>query len=81
MIKKYNNKKNIAGVLIKKAIKESKMSKQELSQKLQLKGVNINSDELLLMEKNKLMVKDFEIAAIAEILNIDLNNLKNYLDN
>lgn len=57
------------------------MSKQELSQKLQLKGVNINSDELLLMEKNKLMVKDFEIAAIAEILNIDLNNLKNYLDN
>ena len=33
------------------------------------------------MEKNKLMVKDFEIAAIAEILNIDLNNLKNYLDN
>lgn len=57
------------------------MTKAELSKKLELKGVNINSDELLLIEKNKLLVKDFEIAAIAEILDIDLNNLKNYLDN
>lgn len=81
MLKKYNNQKNIAGLLIKKAREEKEMTKAELSKKLELKGVNINSDELLLIEKNKLLVKDFEIAAIAEILDIDLNNLKNYLDN
>lgn len=81
MIKQYNNKKNIAGSLIKEAREKKKMTKTELSKKLELKGVNINRDELLLIEKNKLLVKDFEIAAISEILDIDLNNLKNYLDN
>ena len=79
MLKKYNNQKNIAGLLTKKAREEKEMTKAELSKRLELKGVNINSDELLLIEKNKLLVKDFEIAAIAEILNIDLNNIKNYL--
>lgn len=79
MLKKYNDKKNIAGILIKKAREEKEMTKAELSKRLELKGVNINSDELLLIEKNKLLVKDFEIAAIAEILDIDLNNLKEYL--
>lgn len=80
MIKKYNQKKNIAGALIKEAREKKEMSKTELSRQLEIKGVNINRDELLLMEKNKLLVKDFELAAISEILDIDLNNLKDYLD-
>lgn len=57
------------------------MSKVALSKKLELYGVSINRNELLKIEKNELMVKDFELAAISEILNIDLNNLKDYLDN
>lgn len=57
------------------------MSKVALSKKLELYGVSISRNELLKIEKNELMVKDFELAAISEILNIDLNNLKNYLDN
>lgn len=81
MIKKYNNKKNIAGSLIKEAREKKEMTKTDLSKKLELKGVCINRDELLLIEKNQLLVKDFELAAISEILDIDLNNLKNYLDN
>ena len=81
MIKKYNNKKNIAGSLIKEAREKKEMTKTELSKKLELKGVCINRDELLLIEKNQLLLKDFELAAISEILDIDLNNLKNYLDN
>ena len=81
MIKQYNNKKNIAGLLIKEARERKQMSKTDLSKKLELKSVYINRDELLLIEKNKLLVKDFEIAAISEILDIDLNKLKDYLDN
>ena len=57
------------------------MSKVALSKKLELYGVSISRNELLKIEKNELMVKDFELAAISETLNIDLNNLKNYLDN
>jgi len=56
-IKKYHNKKNIAGMVIKIA----------------------NRDELLLMEKNKLMIKDFELVAICKILKVDLNILKKYI--
>ncbi len=81
MLKTYNCKKNIAGTLIKEARKKKKMSKMDLSKKLELKGVCINRNQLLLIEKNQLLLKDFELAAISEILDIDLNNLKNYLDN
>ena len=81
MLKQYNHKKNIAGYLIKQAREAKKMNKTELSKKLELKGVNINRDELLLIEKNQLLLKDFELAAISVILDIDLNNLKDYLDN
>lgn len=81
MIKQYNNKKNIAGALIKEAREKKQMTKTGLSKKLELYGVNINRDELLKIEKNQLLLKDFELVALSEILDIDLNNLKNYLDN
>ena len=81
MIKQYNNKKNIVGTLIKEAREKKEMTKTELSKKLELYGVNINRDELLKIEKNQLLLKDFELVALSVILDIDLNNLKNYLDN
>lgn len=80
MIKKYNNKKNISGAFIKNAREKKQMTKTDLCNKLELKGVYINRDELLLMEKNQLMIKDFEVVAISKILDIDLNNLKDYLE-
>lgn len=80
MIKKYKEKKNIAGPLIKESRKKVHMTKSELCKKLELQGVYINRDELLLMEKNQLMIKDFEMVAISKILDIDLNKLKSYLE-
>lgn len=80
MIKTYNNKKNISNTLIKQSREEKQMTKTELCKRLELKGVYINRDELLKIEKNQLMVKDFELVAISEILDIDLNNLKDYLE-
>ena len=79
MIKQYNQKKNITGSLIKESREAKHMSKTELSKKLELKGVYINRDELLLIEKNDLLVKDFELAALSVILDIDLNIIKQYL--
>ena len=59
MIKKYNNKKNIAGTFLKNSRESKKMTKAELCKRLEIEGVYINRDELLLMEKNQLMIKDF----------------------
>ena len=56
------------------------MSKVRLSQLLDTYGIYINTDELLRIEKNQLLVKDFELVAIAQILDIDLNQLKNDLE-
>ena len=74
--KKFNNLKNATGTIIKRAREEKKVSKKDLSKELELCGVYINRDELLLIEKNQLLVKDFELIAISKILDIDLNNLK-----
>lgn len=80
MIKKYRGNKNVAGTLIKFARENKNISKSELCKKLELQEVYINRDELLLMEKNQLMIKDFELIAISKVLDIDLNNLKDYLE-
>ena len=80
MLKRYNNKKNISGILIRSAREEKGMSKVRLSQLLDTYGIYINTDELLRIEKNQLLVKDFEWVAIAQILDIDLNQLKNDLE-
>lgn len=80
MLKIYNNKKNISGTLIRNAREEKGMSKVRLSQLLDTYGIYINTDELLRIEKNQLLVKDFELVAIAQILDIDLNQLKNDLE-
>lgn len=78
-IKTYNGQKNITGTVIKKARERKKMSKKDLSKALELYGVYIHRNELLLIEKNNLMVKDFELIAISKVLNIDLNSLKELL--
>ena len=66
MLKRYNNKKNISGTLIRNAREEKGMSKVRLSQLLDTYGIYINTDELLRIEKNQLLVKDFELVAIAQ---------------
>lgn len=79
-IKTYNNKKNIAGTVIKEKIKENKITKKELCEQLELMGIYINPDELLKMEKDILMIKDFELVALAKLLDIDLNAFKDMLE-
>lgn len=80
MLKRFNNKKNISGTLIKRARENKGMTKKRLSEILDTYGIYINPDELLRIEKNKVLVKDFELVAIAQILDIDLNQLKSNLE-
>lgn len=79
-IKKYNNKKNIVAELISSARKSKNMEKVELSQKLELHGVYLHRNEIYRIENNLMLVKDFELAAIAKVLDIDLNKIKDLID-
>ena len=80
-LKKYENKKNnVVGELIKKYRIEQKLTKVEVSKRLQLHAVYIDHTELNRMETGKMIIKDFELIALCKVLNIDYEKLKNTIE-
>ncbi len=73
-MKKYNNKANIIGELLKEHRKKMGLSKEEVCRRVQLHGVDIHRVELYRMEKGISIVKDFELVALCCVLNIDYNS-------
>jgi len=45
-----------------------------------LKGIYISREELYRMEHNQMMIKDFEVVAIFQVLHADLNVLKSFIE-
>ncbi len=78
-MRKFNNKSNIAGSYINKIRESKNITKEELCQKMQLLGINMDRVHLYRLEKGLVIIKDFELIAICNILNIDINVLKNLL--
>lgn len=77
--KKFNEKRNICGELIEKYREDAGMTKTDLSKKLELYGVYLHRNEIYRIENGFSLLKDFELAAIAEVLEIDLNSIKNLI--
>lgn len=75
-MRKYNEKSNMSGKLIEKYRKENNLSRDELANKLQLLGINIDRTGILRIEKNEVILKDFELIAIGKILGIDYTELE-----
>lgn len=80
MIKRYNNNLNVSGDIIKEARENKKMTKVDLCKKLELHAVYIDRNQLYMLEHNQLLIKDFELLAIAKVLDIDLNKLKDLIE-
>lgn len=80
-MKRFNTKLNLAGVIIKKHREKLGYSKVEVSNKLELLGINISRVELYRMEKGVTTIKDFELIGLCSILNINLTELENELPN
>lgn len=78
-MRKINNKSNLCGSIIKSTRMKKKISRETLCQKLQLMGLNIDTPHLYRIETNSVILKDFELIAICEILDIDYNSLKKLL--
>ena len=73
-MKKYNNKANIIGNLLIEHRKKMGLSKEEVCRRVQLYGIDIHRVELYRMEKGMSIVKDFELVALCNVLNIDYKN-------
>lgn len=81
----FNGQLNVIGNNIQKYRKELNMTKQELSNKLILLGIDISAKSIYLIEIGSRTVVDFEICAIAKVLKIPvqylLEDYYNSLDN
>lgn len=76
-MKKYNEKSNVVGNLVKRYREQKNYSKADLSRKLDLLGVNLDGTEIKRIEDNAQVLKDFELIAIIKVLDIKLNDLEN----
>ena len=74
-MKKFNNKRNVIGDLIKEHRKKH-YTKAILSSKLELLGIELDRFELYKIETSKTSVKDFELIGLCIVLDIDFSKLK-----
>lgn len=72
---KYKEKSNFLGTLIAEKRKSYKMSQNKLASKMQLKGINIGKNDISKIEGGKRLIKDYELIAIKDILDLDINNI------
>ena len=79
-MRKYNDKSNVIGSIIKKVRENNNCSQTQLCKKLELRGIVMTKEDLSKIERNKKIVKDFEVWGIARALNISLDTLFNELD-
>ncbi len=79
-MKKYENKSNVIGNIVKKYRLNKKMSKSDVSRQLQLHAVYIDRIQLYRMETGQMIIKDFELIALCKVLNIPFEELKNTIE-
>ncbi len=79
-MKKFNNKPNIIGNLIKTAREKKKFTKVDLCRELELLGVEMSRNEIYRIEHNQMIVKDFELVAFCLVLDINFDDLKKFFD-
>ena len=78
-MRKYEGKSNVSGEFIERILREKNMSKEDLCRKLQLNGINIDRWHLYKIINGKVILKDFELIIILNILDVDFNNLKDLI--
>ncbi|MFT8352875.1 helix-turn-helix domain-containing protein [Clostridium saccharoperbutylacetonicum] len=68
-------KRNIIGRKVRTIRKTRKLTQEELTARIQLRGLNIDRPMLSKIENDSREVYDFEVKAIAEALDISVNEL------
>ena len=74
----YDGKRNTSGDTIKKLRKAQKLSQQDLAARLQVAGISIERDSISRIENGSRFISDFELKAIAQILETTVNYLVDF---
>lgn len=72
---KYNGKLNVIGSVIRKYRENNHLSQADLSAKLTLLGIDIPKNSVQRLENGNRVIKDYELAGIAKILNVSTDEL------
>ena len=79
---KYNGKLNAIGNKVKEYRIKNKMTQKELAERLQLYGIDLNKNSLQKLERGDRVIKEYELAAFCEVLNVSADEiLKGCIDN
>ncbi len=73
--KKYEEKINISGKYIKHYRKSKNLSREKLSAKLMLNGIDISAQAIANIENGTRTIVDYELCGIAEALEISILDL------
>ena len=68
----YNGKKNICGDRVHEARCKHRLTQSELAARLQVSGIVIERDSISRIEIGTRFVADYELRALADILNVSV---------
>lgn len=74
-ILKYNDKLNVISNNVRKYREINNMSLSQLSNKLQLMGIDIPKPSLQNIESGKRIVKEYEFYALCKIFNVSMEDM------
>ena len=74
----YDGKRNISGDTIKRLRKARKLSQQDLAARLQVAGISLERDSISRIENGSRFISDFELKAMAQILETTVNYLVDF---
>ena len=72
---KYNDNLNVIGSKIKYYREINNLSLSQLSDKLQLLGIDIPKNSLQRLEKGKRIIKEYELAGLSKVLKVSTDEL------
>lgn len=72
---KYNDNLNVIGSKIKCYREINNLSLSQLSDKLQLLGIDIPKNSLQRLEKGKRIIKEYELAGLSKVLKVSTDEL------
>lgn len=72
---KYNNHLNVSSKKIKQLREKNNLSLSGLSTKLALMGIDIPKPSLHKLENGNRVIKDFELYALSQVLNVSIEEL------
>ena len=71
----FNGKLNAIGNRIKEYRVKNNMTQKELTEQLQLLGIDINKNSLQKIENRNRIIKEYELSAFSKIFNVSADEL------